>query len=685
MHADDLLAALDEEQREVALALRGPVRVLAGAGTGKTRAITHRIAYGVATGVYNPTQVLAVTFTTRAAGEMRTRLRSMGAGMVQARTFHSAALRQVRYFWPQVYGGAPPTLIESKLGIVGAAAKANRLPTDQATLKDLASEIEWCKVSNIRPDDYAKLAPARGREVSGIDPLSVAKVFGSYESAKQEQGRMDMEDVLLLSAALLSDDERVAATVRRQYTHFVVDEFQDVSPIQSTLLDLWLGGRDEICVVGDPAQTIYSFAGARDSYLLDFPRKFNGTTSVSLVRNYRSTPQVVGAANQVLAGGRTTSVQLRAQGESGPDVSWSEHPDEVAEADAIAREISRLHRDGVPFREMAVLFRVNAQSEAFEEALASAGIAFVVRGAARFFDRQEVKQATALLRGSLKAEGEGESLPARVSQALSTMGWSAEPPSGRGQARDRWESLVAIVTLAQDFERTHSGATLADFIADLERRANEQHAPVADGVTLATLHTAKGLEWEAVFLAGMHEGSMPISYAQTPAEVEEERRLLYVGMTRAKRHLWVSWALARNPGGAARRKPSRFLAVALPEALQPAARPAKREKSSRRAASCRTCQTPLQTSKQRNRGYCDDCPVPYDLELFEALRAWRKQTAEAESVPAFVVFSDATLEALAEMKPTDTRGLLKINGIGMAKLEKYSEGVFDVLKSFSNK
>ena len=639
----------------------------------------------MATGVYNPTQVLALTFTTRAAGEMRTRLRSMGAGMVQARTFHSAALRQVRYFWPQVYGGAPPTLIESKLGIVGAAAKANRLPTDQATLKDLASEIEWCKVSNIRPDDYAKLAPARGREVSGIDPLSVAKVFGSYESAKQEQGRMDMEDVLLLSAALLSDDERVAATVRRQFSHFLVDEFQDVSPIQSTLLDLWLGGRDEICVVGDPAQTIYSFAGARDSYLLDFPRKFNGTTSVSLVRNYRSTPQVVGAANQVLAGGRTTSVQLRAQGESGPDVSWSEHPDEVAEADAIAREISRLHRDGVPFREMAVLFRVNAQSEAFEEALASAGIAFVVRGAARFFDRQEVKQATALLRGSLKAEGEGESLPARVSQALSTMGWSAEPPSGRGQARDRWESLVAIVTLAQDFERTHSGATLADFIADLERRANEQHAPVADGVTLATLHTAKGLEWEAVFLAGMHEGSMPISYAQTPAEVEEERRLLYVGMTRAKRHLWVSWALARNPGGAARRKPSRFLAVALPEALQPAARPAKREKSSRRAASCRTCQTPLQTSKQRNRGYCDDCPVPYDLELFEALRAWRKQTAEAESVPAFVVFSDATLEALAEMKPTDTRGLLKINGIGMAKLEKYSEGVFDVLKSFSNK
>ncbi len=684
MHADDLLNALDPEQRAVATALRGPVRVLAGAGTGKTRAITHRIAYGVATGVYNPSSVLAVTFTTRAAGEMRTRLRTMGAGLTQARTFHSAALRQVRYFWPQVYSSAPPTLVDSKFGMVAQAARSLRLATDQATLRDLASEIEWAKVSNVRPDDYARIAGARGREVAGVDAATVAHVFGGYEQVKQEQGRMDMEDVLLLAAALLEDDS-VAATVRRQYTHFVVDEFQDVSPIQATLLDLWLGGRDEICVVGDPAQTIYSFAGARETYLLDFKRRHPGCTSVELVRNYRSTPQIVAVANTTLGGGRTSGVRLQAQSESGPEVTWSAQPDEVAEADAVAREVSRLHREGVALREMAVLFRVNAQSEALEEALTSAGIPFTIRGAARFFDRQEVKQATALLRGSLRADGEGDTLPRRVREILSSLGWADEPPAGRGQARDRWESLVALVTVADDFAASHPEAGLAELIDDLDRRAAEQHAPVAEGVTLATLHTAKGLEWEAVFLAGIHEGSMPISYARRPAEVEEERRLLYVGMTRARRHLWVSWSAARHPGGQARRKPSRFIGAALPEALaaSSAARLDKPAKSRRKAAQCRTCSVPLGTPKERNRGYCDDCPIPYDEALFEQLRAWRKQRADADSVPAFVVFSDATLEALAEHPPTTARGLLQVRGIGAAKVDKYSEELLAVLSAYA--
>ena len=288
-----LLSALDPEQREVAMALRGPVRVLAGAGTGKTRAITHRIAYGVATGVYKPTEVLAVTFTTRAAGEMRQRLRALGAEGVQARTFHSAALRQARYFWPKVYSGDLPVLTESKLPLVGGAARRNRVDTEQGTLRDLAAEIEWAKVSNVKPDDYARLAAQRGRSVGSYDPATVAHVFASYEELKREAGRMDMEDVLLCCAALLSEDDRVAAQVHRQYTHFVVDEFQDVSPLQSALLHLWLGGRDSLCVVGDPAQTIYSFAGAEAGYLLDFPRKHPGATCVELVRNYRSTPQVI--------------------------------------------------------------------------------------------------------------------------------------------------------------------------------------------------------------------------------------------------------------------------------------------------------------------------------------------------------------------------------------------------------
>ncbi|MGA9747786.1 MAG: ATP-dependent helicase, partial [Nocardioides sp.] len=451
-NADALLEALDPEQREVAVALHGPVRVLAGAGTGKTRAVTHRIGYGVACGVYNPTEVLAVTFTTRAAGEMRGRLRQLGAGGVQARTFHSAALRQARYFWPRVYGGELPTLTESKLGIVGNAARRNRVETDQATLRDLAGEIEWSKVSNVRPDDYVAVASARGRSVTNQQPEAVARVFATYEEVKREQGRMDMEDVLLCAAALLSEDERVAAEVRRQYKWFVVDEFQDVSPIQSALLDLWLGGRDDLCVVGDPAQTIYSFAGANATYLTDFARKHPGTTSIELVRNYRSTPQIVGSANELLAGTTSAGVQLRAQRDPGAEVSYRGHGDEVAEAEQVAADILALRDEGYPLREIAVLFRINAQSEAFEEALAARRIPYVVRGAARFFDRAEVRQAVTLLRGNARgASEEGTALGDDVRAVLAGMGWTPEAPAGRGNVRDRWESLQAIVSQAEDF------------------------------------------------------------------------------------------------------------------------------------------------------------------------------------------------------------------------------------------
>jgi DNA helicase-2/ATP-dependent DNA helicase PcrA len=683
MTADRLLDALDPEQREVAQALRGPVRVLAGAGTGKTRAITHRIAYGVATGTYNPAEVLAVTFTTRAAGEMRSRLRALGAPGVQARTFHSAALRQVRWFWPKVYGGEPPQLIDSKIPIVAGAARRNRIQVDQGTLRDLASEIEWSKVSNVRPDDYERVAPGRQREVSGLDAASVAHVFGTYEELKREQGRMDMEDVLLIGAALLTEDDRVAATVRQQYKWFVVDEYQDVSPIQATLLDLWLGGRDEICVVGDPAQTIYSFAGARAAYLSEFVRTHPGATSIELVRNYRSTPQVIETANGLLKGTSTGAVSLQAQQPPGEPVSWRELPDEVAEAEAVVDDIVALQRSGVPLREIAVLFRINAQSESFEEALASRSIPYVVRGAARFFERPEVRQALALLRASVRAgEATGDNPGDRVRAVLAGMGWSSEAPTGRGQARDRWESLTALVSQADEYSSGDLAPTLEGFVAELDRRAQEQHAPVAEGVTLATLHAAKGLEWDAVFLTGLQDGSVPFTYATTPEAIEEERRLLYVGITRARRHLALSWSLARNPGGQARRRPSRFLAGLRPESASDRAVVQSGSSSRRRrakASACRMCQRPLASARERNRGYCSTCPLPYDEGLFESLKQWRKQRADAEKVPAFVVFSDATLEALAEVRPGDRKALLGINGIGAAKLERYADDVLAVL------
>jgi DNA helicase II / ATP-dependent DNA helicase PcrA len=664
----DLLAALDPEQRQVAEALRGPVRVLAGAGTGKTRAITHRIAHGVAEGLYAPTEVLAVTFTTRAAGEMRGRLRSLGAPGVQARTFHSAALRQLRWFWPTTYGGDLPTLTESKLPLLAAAARRLRIQADRTLLRDLASEVEWAKVSNVGPDDYAKVAETRGRAVAGHDLETVGRLFGGYEEVKRSQARMDMEDILLLTAGMLAEEERVAAQVRAQYKWFVVDEFQDVSPLQSALLDLWLGGRDELCVVGDPAQTIYSFAGADAAYLRDFPRKFVGATSIELVRNYRSTPEVVRAANAVLAASDSGAVRLQAQRPPGPAVRFVPAADEVAVAAAIAA----LTASGTPASEIAVLFRINAQSEAFEEGLATRGIPYVVRGAARFFERPEVRQAVTLLRGAAhNAPSDGDPLVETVRATLAGMGWAPEAPSARGQARDRWESLQALVTLAEE----SSGDDLAGFVADLDRRAAEQHAPAAGGVTLATLHAAKGLEWDAVFLVGMHDGTMPISHATTPDEIEEERRLLYVGMTRAREHLQVSWAAARTPGGRGNRQPTRFVADLLPqEARAATARP-----RSRRAAHCRECGRPLSTAAEKKIGRCADCPASYDEELFERLRLWRKARADEESVPAFVIFTDATLQLIAEHRPTSPAALLRISGVGPAKLERYGESLFTVV------
>lgn len=667
-----LLEALDPEQRAVAEALRGPVRVLAGAGTGKTRAITHRIAHGVATGTYAPTEVLAVTFTTRAAGEMRQRLRSLGAPGVQARTFHSAALRQLRYFWPHVHGTELPQLTESKIPMVVSAARSLQMRPDQAQLRDLASEIEWAKVSNVRPDDYPRIAEQRDRSVAGLDPELVARVLRGYEEVKRDQGRMDMEDVLLLTAGLLAEDERVAAQVRRQYKWFVVDEFQDVSPLQFALLELWLGGRDELCVVGDPAQTIYSFAGADARYLRDFPKRFAGTTSVDLVRNYRSTPQVVNGANTVLEGSGSSGVRLQAQRPAGPALVVGGHPDEVAEAKAVGSAVARLRDRGRPLSEIAVLFRINAQSEAYEDALTDAGVPYTIRGAARFFERPEVREAVTRLRGTARGGGrpaDGDTWVDLVRDTLAGMGWHATPPEGRGQTRDRWESWQALVDQAEAFDQGGSDTTLDAFVDDLDRRAAEQHAPVAEGVTLATFHAAKGLEWDSVFLVGLQDGTLPLTHATTPEAIEEERRLLYVGMTRAREDLSLSWAMARNPGQAARRKPSRFLTPLLP-ADAAVERPGRRRRGAR---TCVECGAPLVGNGASRR--CADCPAPYDEELFERLRTWRKERASAEEIAPFMVFSNATLEQIAEHRPASRAAMLRINGVGPEKLEKYADDV----------
>jgi DNA helicase-2/ATP-dependent DNA helicase PcrA len=691
--ANEVLEALDPEQQAVATALPGPVCVIAGAGTGKTRAITHRIAYGVLTGAFDPRRILAVTFTTRAAGEMRARLRALGIEGVQARTFHSAALRQARYFWLQVMDREFPQITESKLPLVGVAASQCRVATDRTTLRDVAAEIEWAKVTNVAPDAYAKAAEVAHREVAGVDSETLARVYAAYEDLKSDRGFFDLEDILLAAVGLLAGRPGVADAVRAQYHHLVVDEYQDVSPIQQALLDLWVGDREDVCVVGDPAQTIYSFAGARPDYLVGFSQRYPSAHIVRLVRDYRSTPQVVAVANAIRSrGGDVTTrsgVMLQAQRPAGPEPQFVEHPDEVAEAAWVAEQIADLLAGGTPAREIAVLYRVNAQSEAYEQALADAGVPYVVRGAERFFARAEVRQAAMLLRAAVRS---GDTSPADAPDAaaataaiLGAAGWSAQPPAGGGAARERWESLAAVVALAEEVVAAQPAAGLPEVLAEFERRAAVQHAPVADGVTLSSLHAAKGLEWDAVFVVGCHEGTVPLTQAETPAQLAEERRLLYVGVTRARQLLRLSWSLTRTPGGRGSRAPSRFLVGVLPvdgsrldgdrrvpgTSRRPRIRPLLR---------CRVCGTPLSAAADRKIGRCRGCPSSVDEILFERLRTWRLERAQEQQVPAYVVFTDATLTAIAECKPEDAQALAAIPGVGRTKLERYGADVLDLCR-----
>ena len=612
MRADPILDGLNTEQRWAAELVRGPVCILAGAGTGKTTTITRRIANQVATETLAASEILAVTFTDKAAGEMRARLAALGASGVQARTFHSAALAQLRHFRSDAVG----RILASKALPLRQIGNSLPRPFRFRPAGDLATEIEWARNRRITPERYlAEL----GEHEPPIPRDLMAKVYRRYEQAKREQGWTDFEDLLEGAIRLFDEEPSACAEFRARYRAFTVDEYQDVNLLQQSLLDRWLGGRDELCAVGDDYQAIYSFTGASPEYLLGMAARYPGAAVVRLEENYRSTPQVLELANRLVPHLGGTEKVLRAPRAAGPEPVLRPLATVEAEADFIVERIRALHAEGVPLEEIAVLCRTNARLADFEEAFHEGAIPF--QGSALLG-----REAARLVLRRLRDDGP---LAGRVREIALAQGWLEDVPDGLGERElTRQNDLGRLVHLAEEFDDGTRSA--AEFVADLERRFGSSGAE-RRGVNLLTYHGAKGLEFEAVFLPRLEERELPSRQAQTPSELAEERRLLYVGMTRAKRGLVITWV----------RRPSRFLAE-LGEGGQP--RPSAG---------------------------------------FDALKAWRLERARADEIPAYLVFHNSTLEEIAERRPRSLAELASVPGVGPAKLERYGEDVLAALAAES--
>ncbi len=699
-----LLAGLDPEQRAAVTVTSGPLCILAGAGSGKTRVISRRVAYALATGVVRPRDVLVVTFTDKAAGEMAGRLAGLGHRGVAAATFHAAALRQLRHFWPRVHGTEAPEILASKAPILAPLAAGLPGGYRYLAVRDLAAEIEWAKARRIAAASYEATAEGIGRDAP-LPPDLMARLYRRYESAKERARRIDFEDMLELTIGLIETDTTVADEVRDRYRWFSVDEYQDTNPLQQALLDAWLGGRDDLAVVGDEDQTIYTFTGASSDYLVRFGERYPQARFVTLERNYRSTPEVLGLANRILAAGRSATderepnrpprppkrlVPSRPSGPT-PEIRWFAGAE--AETAAIVDAVRGLARAGVAHGAMAVLVRTNAQLPGFEEAFGRAGIPFHVRGE-RFFGRPEVRRAMrvagalAARETRVRAAREAPDAPGRDDRANSSeaptnetslvdrlaaafereLGVRRDAMPDGDAAAERHAAVVTLLELAGDIAAIDPAADVASFVAEVDRRAAIEVGGTAAGVELLTLHRAKGLEWEAVFLPALEEGTLPIRQATEPAELAEERRLLYVGITRARRYLWLSWATSRAgpTGREGRRARSRFL-----DGLAP-----RKVSATREAAPSPTRTAGALSGSAPARQKVD----PADRSpLSNALRAWRTARARSDSVAPFIIFHDTTIEAIAAARPRSIAELRRVPGVGPTKLDRYGDEVIEVV------
>jgi DNA helicase-2/ATP-dependent DNA helicase PcrA len=609
------LDGLNAEQRRAAEAVRGPVCILAGAGSGKTTTITRRIAQQVATGAFAPAQIMAVTFTDKAAGELKARLAVLGAGGVRASTFHSAALRQLRHFGPDEVGRILPSKVLALRQIANSLPGAYRF----RPAGDLATEIEWAKNRRIGPDVYREAAAEREPPI----PLDLMhRVYRDYERRKAAEGMLDFEDLLERTVQLFEREREVRVTFQAQYRAFTVDEYQDVNLLQQRLLDLWLGDRDDLCVVGDDYQSIYAFTGAGPEYLLGVPDRFPHATVVRLEENYRSTPQVLAFANRLVPKLGGAAKVLRAVRPDGPDPVVRPFAAPDAEGAAIVERIRSLD---CTLEDVAILGRTNARLTDYEELLHDAGIAF--QGSS-LLERDAARRLTRRLE---RSSGDAAST---VRDAALEAGWLPRLPDALGERElVRQNDLARLVSLAAGFD-----GDAAAFVTELRRRYHPG-GDGARGVHLLTFHRAKGLEFEAVFLPSLREKELPWKQARSDEAIAEERRLLYVGMTRAKSVLWLSWSGKR----------SRFLADLGVARGEQAAAPRERGGS-------------LWT------------------ETGERLRAWRLERAKADGVPPYVVFHDRVLHEIADTRPTSVGELAQIAGVGPAKLERYADELLAVIE-----
>ena len=650
---DRLLRGMNEHQVAAVLSDASPLRILAGAGSGKTRVLTHRIAHRSEAGTLDPSRVLAVTFTRKAAGELRERLGRLGLrDGVHAGTFHAIAYAQLRQRWEE-RGITPPELLDRKFAMVARLLPGRGRKDDRSTPLDVVAEIEWAAARRITPQDYEREA-TRAHRRPPVPLGTVATVYDDFTQLKRRRRLVDFDDILRLAARDLEADPVYAAARRWRFRHIFVDEFQDVNPLQFHLLQQWLGPDSDTCIVGDPNQAIYAWNGADAGYLIDFDRYFPGGSTVTLEDNYRSTPQILAVANGVLQQGPSVAIRLRPHRPAGAVPTVRALPDDTAEARAVARACRDGHRPGVPWSAQAVLVRTNAQTALIAEAMSAAGVPHRVRGSGRLLEQPEVTDALQVLRRSA-------SLEIGLADLEHDLGDRSR------LTEDRAANVTEVVRLGREYLALEPAGDTAAFLAWLSTTLRDEDRGGGDAVDIVTFHAAKGLEWPVVHIAGLEEGYVPIHHAETDADVDEERRLLYVALTRARDELHCTWARSRTFGSRTMNRSPSMWVDSIETTLGVAPTELSRAQGAERARSAR---------RSVRRAPAAEGP---ELELFEALRSWRRDQARAADVPAFVIFNDATLTAIARHRPRSAAQLLKVPGIGPVKAQRFGPDVLRIV------